>query len=292
MIEMTRFILDGFFYASILFLISSGLTLIFSVAGIINLTHGALYMLGAYVAAVLIKMLIDTPYAILAFPLAAFIIGLVGIAIERGFIKWIYEREFVYQLLLTFGLALVLSDVTRIVFGTEPIYVTKLYIYAGTIDILGSPYPVYNFIVMVVTFLIGGLMWFVMFKTRAGRVIRACALDREMSEAIGINTSKVFALTFFMGSALAGISGALVVPQSAAMLGIDADALIESFIVIVIGGVGSIKGAFIGSLMIGLIRAFGIALFPEIELAIVYLVMATVLLIRPRGLFGKEYRVA
>ncbi len=292
MIEMTRFILDGFFYASILFLISSGLTLIFSVAGIINLAHGALYMLGAYIAAVLIKSLINTPYAILAFPIAALIIGLIGIIIERGFIKWIYEREFVYQLLLTFGLALVLSDITRITFGTEPIYVTKLYIHAGIIDILGSPYPVYNFIVMAVTFLIGGLMWFIMYKTRAGKIIRACALDREMSEAIGINTSRVFTLTFFMGSALAGISGALVVPQSAAMLGIDADALIESFIVIVIGGVGSIKGAFIGSLLIGLIRAFGIALFPEIELAIVYLVMAAVLLIRPRGLFGKEYRVA
>jgi len=289
---MLRFILDGFFYASILFLISSGLTLIFSVAGIINLAHGCLYMLGAYIAATLIKSLIDTPYAILAFPVAAFIVGLLGLFIERFIIRWIYGRDLVYQLLLTFGLALILSDITRIVFGTEPIYVTKLYINTGVIDILGSFYPVYNFIVIIVSLIIGCLIWIILYKTRIGMMIRACALDREMSEAIGLNTGNVFSLTFLMGAILAGISGALVVPQSAAMLGIDADALVESFIVIVIGGVGSIKGAFIGSLLIGLIRSFGIVFFPEIELAIAYLVMIVVLLVRPRGLFGREFRVA
>lgn len=292
MMWMLRFILDGFFYASILFLISSGLTLIFSVAGIINLAHGCLYMLGAYIAATLIKSLIDTPYAILAFPIAAFIVGLLGLFIERFIIRWIYGRDLVYQLLLTFGLALILSDITRIVFGTEPIYVTKLYINTGVIDILGSFYPVYNFIVIIVSLIIGCLIWIILYKTRIGMMIRACALDREMSEAIGLNTGNVFSLTFLMGAILAGISGALVVPQSAAMLGIDADALVESFIVIVIGGVGSIKGAFIGSLLIGLIRSFGIVFFPEIELAIAYLVMIVVLLVRPRGLFGREFRVA
>ncbi|HIQ03346.1 MAG TPA: branched-chain amino acid ABC transporter permease [Desulfurococcales archaeon] len=292
MMWMLRFILDGFFYASILFLISSGLTLIFSVAGIINLAHGCLYMLGAYIAATLIKSLIDTPYAILAFPVAAFIVGLLGLFIERFIIRWIYGRDLVYQLLLTFGLALILSDITRIVFGTEPIYVTKLYINTGVIDILGSFYPVYNFIVIIVSLIIGCLIWIILYKTRIGMMIRACALDREMSEAIGLNTGNVFSLTFLMGAILAGISGALVVPQSAAMLGIDADALVESFIVIVIGGVGSIKGAFIGSLLIGLIRSFGIVFFPEIELAIAYLVMIVVLLVRPRGLFGREFRVA
>jgi len=292
MMWMLRFILDGFFYASILFLISSGLTLIFSVAGIINLAHGCLYMLGAYIAATLIKSLIDTPYAILAFPVAAFIVGLLGLFIERFIIRWIYGRDLVYQLLLTFGLALILSDITRIVFGTEPIYVTKLYINTGVINILGSFYPVYNFIVIIVSLIIGCLIWIILYKTRIGMMIRACALDREMSEAIGLNTGNVFSLTFLMGAILAGISGALVVPQSAAMLGIDADALVESFIVIVIGGVGSIKGAFIGSLLIGLIRSFGIVFFPEIELAIAYLVMIVVLLVRPRGLFGREFRVA
>ena len=292
MIEAIRFILDGLFYGSILYLVASGLTLIFGVANILNLAHGAFYMLGAYVAAILIKLMINTPYAVIAFPLAAAVVGLTGIAIERGFIKWIYEKDYTYQLLLTFGLSLVLSDVVRITFGTEPIYVTKLYAHAGAIDVLGNPYPVYNLIVIGLAFLIGCLLWAMMSKTRIGKVIRACALDREMSEGIGINTSRVFALAFLIGTALAGISGALVVPQSAAMLGIDADALIQSFIVIVIGGVGSMKGALIGALIIGLIRAFGIALFPEIELAISYLVMAIVLLVRPQGLFGREYRAA
>ncbi|RLG79842.1 MAG: branched-chain amino acid ABC transporter permease [Thermoprotei archaeon] len=292
MIEVIRFILDGLFYGSILYLVASGLTLIFGVANILNLAHGAFYMLGAYVAAILIKLMIGTPYTVIAFPLAAVIVGLTGIAIERGFIKWIYEKDYTYQLLLTFGLSLVLSDAVRITFGTEPMYVTKLYAHAGAIDVLGNPYPVYNLIVIGLAFLIGCLLWLMMSKTRVGKVIRACALDREMSEGIGINTSRVFALAFFIGTALAGISGALVVPQSAAMLGIDADALIQSFIVIVIGGVGSMKGALIGSLIIGLIRAFGIALFPEIELAIAYLVMAIVLLVRPQGLFGREYRAA
>ncbi len=125
-----------------------------------------------------------------------------------------------------------------------------------------------------------------------GKIIRACALEREMAEALGINTGRIYALTFFIGAALAGLSGALTVPPTVAMLGMDAEALVLSFIVIIIGGIGSLGGAFIGALIIGIVRSFGIVLFPQIELAIVYLIMIAVLLVRPRGLFGREVRVA
>ncbi len=284
--------LNGVFYASILFLVASGLTLIFSVAGILNLAHGALYMFGAFVGAYIIKTLGASHSYIIAFPIAAAVVGCMGVAIERFLIKWIYGRHYFYQLLLTFGLALVIGDLTRMIFGSQPISAAKPFMRAGSITILGTPYPAYNFIVIAVTLGVAFSLWYILYKTRAGKVIRACALEREMAEALGINTNRVFALTFFIGTALAGLSGALIVPPTVAMLGMDADALVLSFIVIIIGGVGSLKGAFIGSLIVGIIRAFGIVLFPQIELAIVYLIMIAVLLVRPRGLFGREVRVA
>ncbi len=286
------YLLNGLFFASILFLIASGLNLIFSIAGIVNLAHGALYMLGAYIAAVLIKQFVNTPYLPLAFILAAIMVGLVGLAIERGTIRLVYDKHYTLQLLLTFGLALILSDVVRMIFGTEPISAGEPYMRAGTINLLGISYPLYNFLVIGITILIALFMWYLLYKTRLGKVIRACAISKEMSEALGINTSRVFASSFLLGALLAGLSGALVVPPTVAMLGIDADALIDAFIVVVIGGIGSLKGSFIGALIVGITRAFGIVYFPELELAVPYIVMAVILLVRPRGLFGRELRVA
>ncbi|MEM3406414.1 MAG: branched-chain amino acid ABC transporter permease [Nitrososphaerota archaeon] len=285
------YFLNGIFFASILFLIASGLTLIFSVAGIVNLTHGCLYMIGAYLVAVLIKATPNPIFLPLTFILAALLVGILGLIIERSLIKWVYERAEEYQLLLTHGLSFVLMDFTRIVFGSEPISSSEPFIYAGIIDILGRPYPLYNIIVIIVSFFVGIFLWLFLYKTKLGMYIRACSLNREMSSALGINTNLIFPIIFLIGSILGGLSGALILPPTVAMLGMNADALIQAFIVITIGGLGSIKGALIGSLIIGIIRAFGIVYIPEIELAIIYLVMAAVLIVRPRGLFGKEYRV-
>lgn len=286
------YFLNGIFFASILFLIASGLTLIFSVAGIVNLTHGCLYMIGAYLVAVLIKATPNPTILPLTFILASLLVGILGVIIERFFIKWVYGRAEEYQLLLTFGLSYVLQDFTRIVFGSQPISSSEPFIYAGIIEILGRPYPLYNIIVIIASFFVGISLWLFLYRTKLGMYIRACSLNREMSSALGINTSFIFPIIFLIGSILGGLSGALILPPTVAMLGMNADALIQAFIVIAIGGLGSIKGALIASIIIGIIRAFGIVYIPEIELAIIYLVMAAVLIIRPRGLFGKEYRVA
>ncbi len=283
------FLLNGIYYAALLFLISAGLTLIFSVARILNLAHGALFMLGAYIASIFL-MYNDIRIIILGFVLAPLTIGLVSVAIERGLVKWIYNREQEYQLLLTYGLSLVISDIVRITFGTQPISVTGLVNSMGGVDILGYTFPAYNLVVIVAAVVVGIVLGVFLERTRLGWIIRACSLDSEMSSALGINVNLIFAFTFFLGGLLAGLGGALILPPTVAMPGMDVNALIESFIVIVIGGLGSIRGAFIGSLIVGLIRSFGIYLFPEYELAFLYIIMAAVLLIRPRGLFGKEYR--
>jgi len=283
------FLLNGIYYAALLFLISAGLTLIFSVARILNLAHGALFMLGAYIAS-LFLLYNDIRIIVLGFVLAPLTIGLVSVAIERGLVKWIYNREQEYQLLLTYGLSLVISDIVRITFGTQPISVTGLVNSMGGVDILGYTFPTYNLVVIIAAVIVGIVLGVFLERTRLGWIIRACSLDSEMSSALGINVNLIFAFTFFLGGVLAGLGGALILPPTVAMPGMDVNALIESFIVIVIGGLGSIRGAFIGSLIVGLIRSFGIYLFPEYELAFLYIIMAAVLLIRPRGLFGKEYR--
>ncbi len=289
---ITTYFLNGIFFASILFLITSGLTLIFSVAGIVNFAHGCLYMIGAYIAAILIKATPNPMLLPFTFIISALLVGIIGVIIERGLIKWIYKRPVDYQLLLLFGVSLILQDFTRIIFGPQPLSSSEPFIYSGTIEILGRPYPLYNIIVIIVSFIIGISLWLFLYKTKLGKYIRACSLDREMSSALGINTSYIFPTIFLIGATLGGLSGALILPPTVAMLGMDADALIEAFVVITIGGLGSIKGALIGSIIIGIIRAFGIVYIPEIELAIIYLVMAAILIVRPRGLFGKEYRVA
>ncbi|HEW93423.1 MAG TPA: branched-chain amino acid ABC transporter permease [Thermoprotei archaeon] len=283
------FILNGLFYAATLFLIASGLTIIFSVAGILNLAHGAIFMLGAYLAT-LTMLTGDIRLIIITFIIVPFIIGLIGLGIERGLIKWVYDRESEYQLLLTYGLSLVLADLVRMMFGPQPISASFLLRESGVIDILGVTYPVYNLIVIVVALFVGLLLWLFLDRTRLGWIVRACSFDREMSSALGVNVGLIYAFTFFLGSALGGLAGALIVPSTVAMLGMDVNALIESFIVIVIGGLGSIRGAFIGSIIVGLVRSFGIYFFPRYELAFIYIIMAVVLLIRPRGLFGREYR--
>lgn len=249
-------------------------------------------MIGAYLAAVLIKSTPNPIFLPLTFIVASLLVGILGIIIERFLIKWIYGRAEEYQLLLTFGLSYILQDFTRIVFGSQPISSSEPFIYAGIIEILGRPYPLYNIIVIIASFFVGISLWLFLYKTRIGMYIRACSLNREMSSALGININLILPIIFFVGSILGGLSGALILPPTVAMLGINAEALIQAFIVITIGGLGSIKGALIGSLIIGIIRAYGIIYVPELELAIIYLIMVAILILRPRGLFGKEYRVA
>lgn len=286
---MLELILNGVTYGSMLFLISAGLTMIFSIMGIINITHGCMYMLGAYIAASLILQYsgsIGMPYA--SFIAAPLLVALIGIAIERGFIRLIYKRPLIYQLLLTFALVYILQDTVRLIWGTSPIRAYAPYIMFGTTRILNVDYPNYNFFIILVSGLCGAILLLFLHKTRYGMLIRATSMDPEMASALGVNIRNVYIAVFAIGSFFAGLSGALMAPVITAVLGIDAEALISAFVVVILGGIGSIKGAFIGAMIIGIARSLSITFFPEAELAIIYLVMAIVLLIRPSGLFGKR----
>lgn len=199
-----------------------------------------------------------------------------------------YERETEYQLLLTYGLLLAYEDVIRIIWGGQAYYASKPMEVLGTIDIGGYVYPVYFIFVIIVAAIAGALVWFALYRTKTGTLLRAVALDREISSALGLDVKKISTLAFVLGSALAGLSGSLVAPTSAVVLGIGLDALLLSFLVVVIGGLGSIKGALLGSLIIGFLRSVGVVYFPEIELAVTYLVAVTILAIRPQGLLGEK----
>lgn len=283
------FLLNSFVYASMLFLISSGLTLIFGVLGILNMAHGALYMIGAYIAYTLITSLYSSSHlsAYLMIPVVGLIVGGIGMLIERSLIHRVYDREDVYQLLLTFGIALAFDDIVRMIWGSTPRSAGELYMEVGTIDVGGSTYPLYNFIVIAVAVIYAIVLWYLLFKTRNGRIIRAMASNKELAQAIGIKRDRLFTLTFGLGAMLAGLGGAIMLPATSATLGMGTEVIVEAFAVVAIGGLGSVKGAALGALIVSFLRNLGITYFPEVELAILYLITAGILLLRPRGLFGE-----
>lgn len=258
--------------------------------GILNLAHGSLYAIGAYVAAwVIIAIGMKVPVFSILLPLfSGFIIAcIVGLLIERFLIRPMYKRELEYQLLLTFGILFVLEDVLKMIWGGEAYVASAPFDLLGKIEILEIVYPVYFLFVMAVTLITGLLIWLFMAKMRLGIMLRAISLDREMATGLGLNIKRLSAFAFILGSGLAGLAGALVVPTTPAILGFGMEPLIFSFIVVVIGGLGSLKGAFLGALLVGVTRSFGIALFPEIELPLLFLITGIILVVRPQGLFGR-----
>lgn len=284
------YILNGLYFAAFIFLVSLGLNIILGVMGILNLAHGSLYAVGAFMAAWLIVALGKGAAAYLIYPallsgvvLAAFF----GLFMEYFLIRPMYKRALEYQLLITFGALLVLEDVIKMIWGGEAYYASGPFDALGRVNILGNPYPAYFLLVMILALLIGLLIWLFMAKTKIGIMLRAISLDREMATALGLNIHKLGTFAFILGAALAGFAGALVVPTTAALLGFGMEPLILAFIVVVIGGLGSLKGALVGSLVVGETRSIGIALFPEIELALLFLIAAVILVAKPEGLFGR-----
>ncbi len=283
-------ILNALLYASILFLIAGGLSLIYGVMRIVNLAHGSLYAIGAYVAAWAVGLLVaHVPVALLflVLPIGALAAGLTGALIEPTLLRPLYTRAEEYQLLITFGLFLVLEDVIRFVWGAQPLSATSLWSALGSIDIFGSVYPIYNLFVIGVGVVAAILVWAFVYRTRFGVVLRATSQDMKMASALGVDVKRVYLQAFTIGCFMAGLGGAVVVPSQAAVLGMGVDALVLSFVVVVIGGLGSLEGALVGALIVGFVREAGINWFPEIELAILYLAAAAVLLVRPAGLFGR-----
>lgn len=277
-------------YAAALFLLAAGLSLIYGVMRIVNMAHGTLYALGAYVSAWIVGVAVGhVPLwgLFVLLPLGAVAVGAVGLVIEPLLLRPLYKRTEEYILLATFGLLLMLEDAIRFVWGGNPLSATVLWEAMGSANILGERYPVYNIAVFLIGLLAAFLLWLFVYRTNFGLLLRATSQNMRMASALGLNVKRVFAQAFALGCFMAGLGGAIIVPSQAAILGMGVDALVLAFVVVVIGGLGSLEGAFVGALIVGFVRTIGIQYFPEIELAVLYLIAAAVLLIRPTGLFGK-----
>ena len=284
-------ILNALLYSSVLFLIAGGLSLIYGVMRILNLAHGNLYALGAFVTAWAIGLALGagapTVVLFLILPAGAIAAALAGAVIERTLLRPLYKRPEEYQLLMTFGLLMILEDLIRLVFGPNPLSATTVYAALGSILIGEDRYPAYNLVIIAVGILAAIFLWAFIYRTRFGVLLRATSQDKRMASALGVNVNRVYIQAFTLGCFMAGLGGAIVVPSQSAVLGMGVDALVLAFIVVVIGGLGSLEGALAGALIVGVVREAGITLFPEVELAVLYLIAAVVLLARPAGLFGR-----
>lgn len=277
--------LIGLSQAMYLWLISAGLTIIFGVLRVLNFAHGSLFMVGAYLAFTFYGEL-GLPFG-LAILLSVLGVGLLGLVMERGFLRWIYGIDEAYQLLLTFGFILILDDAVKIIWGGVFKIPPIPGFLEGTWLVVGRPFPVYNAFVIAVGLLAAAALWLLFEKTWWGRTVRATALDREMANAIGVDVPRVFSGVFVFGSMLAALGGALGTPVRVAAPGIGAGMIIQAFIITVIGGLGNLKGAFVASLIVGVLSAYGTLYFPVFELFFIFVIMAVVLLVRPQGLFAR-----
>ncbi len=293
-------VLNGVQLGVMLFLMAAGLTLVFGIMDMINLAHGSFYMIGAYLTATFAGLFDSFVLALLvALPLAA----LVGLTVEIVALRTLYRRDHLDQVLATFGLILFFNELVRIIWGPVPIFLDPPGFLSGTVEILpGAPYPAFRLAIIVVGIAVAVFLWALIGRTRIGMLIRAGASNREMVGALGVNVALLYSLVFALGAALAALAGAMAGPILAVQVGMGEQILILTFVVIVIGGIGSIRGAFIGALLVGLVDTFGRVLLPgafklfldpstadgvgaSLSSMSIYIVMAAVLFFRPRGLF-------
>jgi len=291
MLTAVAIAVDGLGFAAWLFLSSVGLTLIYGVMRILNIAHGGFYALGAYSAAWSIGLYMQTGSTValtyLLIPAAAIAVGLIaGLLIERGVLRFMYGRDEVLMVLVTYALFLILEDVTKLIWGTESYVAYQPAYYLGTIDVYDIPYTVYKFLIIGVAVLCGLSLWLVLNHTRSGKLLLVVIEDREISSALGINVTLFFTVTFVIGATLGALGGAITAPEISVSPGIGAEVIVMAFAVIVIGGMGSIGGAMIGAIIVGLARAASVHIYPPAELFSIYLVMAAVLAIKPYGLFA------
>ena len=282
-------ILNSLFYASVLFLIAAGLSLIFGVMRIVNMAHGTFYAVGAFATAWLVAravaMGVPAGWTFFLIPVGAGAVALLGVAIEP-LLRPFYRRAEEYQLLVTFGLLLILEDAIRFVWGGLPLSADPIMDVLPIIRIGGLIYPAYNLFVIGVGVAAALVLWALIYRTKFGVLLRATSQDRRMASALGLNVELIYVSAFAIGCFMAGLGGAIIVPTQTAVLGMGIDALILAFVVVVIGGLGSLQGALVGALIVSFVRTAGIQFFPEIELAVLYLIAALVLLVKPTGLFG------
>ena len=257
---------------------------------ILNLACGSFYALGAYVGISAVTWALGaglpTPLFLVVLVLSGVLLAAIGLPIER-LLRRIYDRDEAFQLLLTFAIVLMLEDVMRFLWGTQPRQLGSLYLVYGQLKVGTLTIPTYNLIVIAAGGAIALLMGWFLTRTRFGRIVTATAENREMAEALGVNMSRVYARVFTLGTALGTVGGALVIPATAAVSEMGIELIVEAFAVVVIGGLGSMRGAFAGALIVGIMRALAIATVPEVEMLAIYLVVVAVLVLRPAGLFAR-----
>jgi branched-chain amino acid transport system permease protein len=280
--------LTGLASAASLFLVAVGLSIIFGVTRIVNFAHGSFYMLGAYVAYSLVEALGGGALGFWgAVLLAALAVGAIGVVVEVLVLRRIYRAPELFQLLATFGVVLVVQDLAQWIWGPEDLLGPQAPGLDGSVTIAGEQLPEYDLALIVLSPLVLGGLWLLFRRTRWGTLVRAATQDREMVAALGVNQAWLFTSVFFLGAFLAGLGGAAQLPKGGADLLIDLNIIAAAFVVVVVGGMGSITGAFLAAVLIGELNAFGILVFPEITLVLMFLVMAVVLVIRPWGLLGR-----
>jgi branched-chain amino acid transport system permease protein len=284
-------LLGGVFHAAVLFLVAAGLQLVFGVQKIVNLACGSFYALGAYFGVTFITAATSlglSPWLIFpALIVSGILLGVIGPPIER-LLRTVYARDESFQLLLTFALVLMFQDVFRFIWGANPRSLDTAYLIYGTINTPDFSVPVYNLMVIAAAIAVAVGLGAFLQRTNFGRILRATAENRAMAEALGVDVRRIYAVVFTLGAVLGTTAGALIVPTAAASLDMAVELVVEAFAVVVIGGLGSMWGALVGALIVGLIRAFSLVIYPEAEVLAIYLIVIVVLLLRPAGLFGRS----
>jgi branched-chain amino acid transport system permease protein len=267
-----------------LFIVCAGLSFVLGVLRIPNIAHGTLYMVGAFATFSITKMVAGPAGFWIALIVAPLLVAAVSLVAERALFRHLYQREHLMLLLFTFAISLILGDLVKIVWGAEYKSVSAPTLLKGSISILGSSFPRYNLFLIFIGPLVAIAIWLFTNKTRVGKISRAAAVDREMVGVLGINVSWVFALAFVIGCYLAGIGGALVAPTVSITLGMDHTLIIEAFLIVIIGGLGNMWGALVGSLIFGITHSFGVLFWPQFAIVFPYIAVVIVLLLRPKGL--------
>jgi branched-chain amino acid transport system permease protein len=290
--EAFAILVDGLIYASWLFIVAMGLTLVYGVMRILNLAHGSLYAIGAYAAASMVGWYFAQGYVPWGSYLLLFVAALVsgaitGLLIERGVLRLMYGRDEVVMILVTYGVLLILEDVIKLIWGVESYVAFQPYALLGRAKFGNLSFANYDLALIAVAAILAAASWWALNRTRQGKLLLVVIHDREIATALGINVTRVFVVTFVVGSILGALGGALTAPALSVVPGIGVEVIVLAFAVVVIGGLGSIAGALIGALLVGIARACAVHLLPQVELFVIYGVMALVLAIRPEGLFAR-----